>query len=240
MEILRKENNETKLNMNYSVYIPEESNCSTEIEETSLRLLLVPKSCAENRQRINLKVITNGSGQIHEETFETRECLSNWVGIDLTEGVRLGLRSNFELSVECDKCGENNIELTRPYLNVIVSVKNRSRRRRSDYAANRDGLNCNKTPLHVNFSDIPGYKYIMQPKSINIGLCIGRCPHRWRMSQHAILQHAVSFSNSTVPKPCCSPSQMKGLEYLYLSQEDYSTLKIGFWRDSIVVDCRCS
>ncbi|KAL0276993.1 UNVERIFIED_CONTAM: hypothetical protein PYX00_004432 [Menopon gallinae] len=230
-------------NLNYNVYIPEESNSYTEIEETSLRLLIVPKICAGEKQRITLKVVKKDeSAPIREETFEADECLPKWVGLDLSDGAGLGLRSNFRVSVECDECGEKNVELGKPYLNVIVNVKSRSRRRRAENKGkrNRRNRNCDKIPLEVNFAKIPGYHYIVQPKSINVGLCTGRCPVRWRMSQHAILQHLVSKSNSTVPKPCCSPSKMEGLEYLYLNEEDSSKLKVGFWNDTIVVECRCS
>ncbi|XP_014213705.1 bone morphogenetic protein 2 [Copidosoma floridanum] len=101
---------------------------------------------------------------------------------------------------------------------------------------------CCRHHMHVKFTDIEGFDFIIQPRSFDAGFCRGRCPPRYNpATHHAILQSLMWKENRTrVPRPCCAPSKLEDIDILYFDEEDPTKLKVSNWKDMKVLECACS
>lgn len=230
--------------LNYNVNIPEETNKHTEIEETSFRLLIVPRSCITEKKTVTLKVVKLGRNDVlKKEKFVLDKCLPKWIGLDLFDVYNLNPKNpNFKVSILCEECVYEDIELMDPYLNVIVNVKSRLRRRRAEKKKRRRFPGkCVRHPWEVDLGKLKGYEYIIQPRKFDAGLCAGKCTRQWNLAtQHSNLQYLFSNIDKSIPKPCCAPSKMESLEILYPDEDNPKKLKVSVWNDTKIVECACS
>ncbi|KAJ8682266.1 hypothetical protein QAD02_018058 [Eretmocerus hayati] len=105
-----------------------------------------------------------------------------------------------------------------------------------------DGKRCCRHELTVNFHELDGFDFIIQPKSFDAGYCKGRCPPRFNPAHHhALLQSLIwKEDRSKAPRPCCAPSKLAELEILYFDENDSTKLKVSNWKDMRVLECACS
>ncbi|KAK6639874.1 hypothetical protein RUM43_008149 [Polyplax serrata] len=228
---------------NYNIYIPGEDNKHTEVEDSSLRFLIVPRSCATEKKLVTLTVLKTSDGTtLRKETLVLDKCLPKWIGLDLLDATFNLKTPNFMMSILCDGCTEHDMEIADPYLNVIVNVKPRLRRRRAEKKKRRRFPGkCVRHPWEVDLGKLKGYEYIVQPRKFDAGLCAGRCTGQWNLAtQHSNLQYLFSNIDKTIPKPCCAPSKMESLEILYPDEDNPKKLKVSVWNDTKIVECACS
>lgn len=214
------------------------------MEESSLRFLIVPRSCATEKKVVTLKVVeTSEKNVLTKQKLILDECLPKWIGLDLINDFMLDLKTpNFGVSILCQGCTDQDVEVVDPYLNVIVNVKARLRRRRAEKKKRRRFPGkCVRHPWEVDLGKLKGYEYIIQPRKFDAGLCAGKCTGQWNLAnQHSNLQYLFSNIDKNIPKPCCAPSKMESLEILYPDEDNPKKLKVSVWNDTKIVECACS
>lgn len=106
--------------------------------------------------------------------------------------------------------------------------------------------------MEVQFAQIPGMEFIMQPKRFDAGFCRGRCPPRFHPAHHHALiqgllrrregQHGAQGHGEgvRVPRPCCAPSRLQPLDVLYVDEDNPTKLKLAEWSEMKVLKCACA
>ncbi|XP_034112147.1 LOW QUALITY PROTEIN: uncharacterized protein LOC117573223 [Drosophila albomicans] len=86
---------------------------------------------------------------------------------------------------------------------------------------------CCRHQLDVDFKNIKGFEFIIQPKTFDAGYCKGRCPPRHNPAHHhALLQSLIwQQDHNRVPRPCCVPSKLTEIEILHVDEEHSDKLK---------------
>ncbi|XP_053688072.1 uncharacterized protein LOC128737459 [Sabethes cyaneus] len=195
-----------------------------------------------------------------------------WYQLPLDEAVRTwldGTRKNLGLEIYCESCYSNNIFVIHdsspffgsydetPVLNVVgklVQREKRSKVRRyrpimRDYLSPPKSTSCTpnnkrccRHPLLVDFRDIDGYDFIIQPKIFDAGFCRGRCPLKFNSaSHHALIQSLLhEHFKYDVPKPCCAPSRLDHVDFLHADPKNPQRLQVSTWSDMRVTECACS
>ncbi|XP_055534123.1 uncharacterized protein LOC129723745 [Wyeomyia smithii] len=195
-----------------------------------------------------------------------------WYQLPLDEAVRTwldGTRKNLGLEIYCENCYSNNIFVIHdsspffgsydetPVLNVVgklVQREKRSKVRRyrpimRDYLSPPKSTSCTpnnkrccRHPLLVDFRDIDGYDFIIQPKIFDAGFCRGRCPLKFNSaSHHALIQSLLhEHFKYDVPKPCCAPSRLDHVDFLHADPKNPQRLQVSTWSDMRVTECACS
>ncbi|XP_076012713.1 bone morphogenetic protein 7-like isoform X2 [Genypterus blacodes] len=101
---------------------------------------------------------------------------------------------------------------------------------------------CKKHELYVSFRDLGWQDWIIAPEGYAAYYCEGECAFPlnsyMNATNHAIVQTLVHFINpDTVPKPCCSPTQLHGISVLYF--DDSSNVILKKYRNMVVKACGC-
>ncbi|KAM4587498.1 bone morphogenetic protein 7-like [Odontesthes bonariensis] len=114
-----------------------------------------------------------------------------------------------------------------------------------EYATDNLGFTkegCKKHELYVSFRDLGWQDWIIAPEGYAAYYCEGECAFPlnsyMNATNHAIVQTLVHFVNpETVPKPCCSPTQLHGISVLYF--DDSSNVILKKYRNMVVRACGC-
>lgn len=131
------------------------------------------------------------------------------------------------------------------------------------------GNKCCREQMRVVFADLPGFDYIVEPKSFDAGLCRGRCSAKYNLAnQHAYIQSLLwklhnnnrgdgsgdkssgghrkrrsrgtsQRRNGRPPKPCCAPKKLERLEILQVDMTNPKSLILTTWEETSVVECAC-
>uniref|UniRef100_A0A3F2YW36 TGF-beta family profile domain-containing protein n=1 Tax=Anopheles dirus TaxID=7168 RepID=A0A3F2YW36_9DIPT len=196
---------------------------------------------------------------------------SRWYQLPLEEAVRTwldGSRKNLGLELYCEGCHAHDVHIVHdsspyfrsydetPVLNVVGRLVQREKRSRQRYRPQvRDYLSppkttactagnkrCCRHPLLVNFRDIEGFDFIIQPKIFDAGFCRGRCPTKFNpATHHALLQSLLhEHIKYDVPKPCCAPSSLDHIDVLHADPKNPQRLKVSTWHNMRVLECACS
>ena len=111
---------------------------------------------------------------------------------------------------------------------------------------------CCPHSLKINFRQLPGFDWILEPSEIDIFMCKGDCHYAQFTSQH---QHAVSnpasnhalfqgylhtINKRLVPKLCCTPSKLDSVQVVHYDQENPAQLTTTKWEGAIVKECACA
>ncbi|KAH8376041.1 hypothetical protein KR093_010961, partial [Drosophila rubida] len=101
---------------------------------------------------------------------------------------------------------------------------------------------CCRHHLEVDFKNIKGFEFIIQPKTFDAGYCKGRCPPRHNPAHHHALLQSLMWQqdHNRVPRPCCVPSKLTEIEILHVDEDHSDKLKISTWSNMQVLDCACS
>ncbi|XP_052861152.1 protein 60A [Anopheles cruzii] len=197
---------------------------------------------------------------------------SRWYQLPLEEAVRTwldGSRKNLGLELYCEGCHASNLYIVHdsspffrsheetPVLNVVGRMVQREKRSKvqryrpmlHDYqsppkttACKAGNKRCCRHPLLVDFRDIEGFEFIIQPKIFDAGFCRGRCPTKHNpATQHAMLQSLLhEHIKYDVPKPCCAPSSLDHIDILHPDTKNPQRLMVSTWPSMRVLECACS
>lgn len=138
------------------------------------------------------------------------------------------------INITCADCNAKAVLLSRPFLNVVTSRVKRSRYARR--VKNHERRRCRLSQLVIDFKELPSFKSVASPRTVNIGRCRGSCQPDYRPhSQHAFFRYDLAKIGKG-PMPCCAPSQYKDLEYL---MPNHTRLQKYHWPDAIATKCTC-
>lgn len=181
-----------------------------------------------------------------------------------------GSRKNLGLEIYCENCYNNGIFVIHdsspffssyeetPVLNVVGKLVQREKRSKvhqrykptmRDYLSPPKSTSCTpnnkrccRHPLLVDFRDIEGFDFIIQPKLFDAGFCRGRCPPKFNpASHHALIQSLLhEHVKYDVPKPCCAPSRLDHIDVLHADPKNPQRLKVSTWSNMRVTECACS
>ncbi|XP_053678977.1 uncharacterized protein LOC128729326 [Anopheles nili] len=197
---------------------------------------------------------------------------SRWYQLPLEEAVRTwmdGSRKNLGLELYCEGCHAHDVHIVHdsspyfrsydetPVLNVVGRLVQREKRSKlqryrpqmRDYlsppkttACTAGNKRCCRHPLLVDFRDIEGFDFIIQPKIFDAGFCRGRCPTKFNpATHHALLQSLLhEHIKYDVPKPCCAPSSLDHIDVLHADPKNPQRLKVSTWHNMRVLECACS
>uniref|UniRef100_A0A182JCW3 TGF-beta family profile domain-containing protein n=1 Tax=Anopheles atroparvus TaxID=41427 RepID=A0A182JCW3_ANOAO len=197
---------------------------------------------------------------------------SRWYQLPLEEAVRTwldGSRKNLGLELYCEGCYAHGVYIVHdasplfrgydetPVLNVVGRLVQREKRSKvqryrptmRDYlsppkttACTTGNKRCCRHPLLVDFRDIEGFDFIIQPKIFDAGFCRGRCPTKFNpATHHALLQSLLhEHIKYDVPKPCCAPSSLDHIDVLHADPKNPQRLKVSTWHNMRVLECACS
>ncbi|XP_049291876.1 transforming growth factor beta-1 proprotein [Anopheles funestus] len=197
---------------------------------------------------------------------------SRWYQLPLEEAVRTwldGSRKNLGLELYCEGCHAHDVHIVHdsspyfrsydetPVLNVVGRLVQREKRSKMqryrpqmrDYlsppkttACTAGNKRCCRHPLLVDFRDIEGFDFIIQPKIFDAGFCRGRCPTKFNpATHHALLQSLLhEHIKYDVPKPCCAPSSLDHIDVLHADPKNPQRLKVSTWHNMRVLECACS
>jgi integrin beta 8 len=123
----------------------------------------------------------------------------------------------------------------------------------SDCSSNtKKSKKCCPHSLKINFRQLPGFDWILEPSEIDIFMCKGDCHYAQFTSQH---QHAVTnpasnhalfqgylhtINKRLVPKLCCTPSKLDSVQVVHYDQENPAQLTTTKWEGAIVKECACA
>merc|ERR550517_2089211 len=88
---------------------------------------------------------------------------------------------------------------------------------------------CCRDDMMVNFKDLQGFDFILEPTEFNAFMCRGKCPARFRpLNDHSLLQSLMHIKqqrqeegrHSRVKRPCCVPAKLSSLPILHLDEEN--------------------
>uniref|UniRef100_A0A182P1D4 TGF-beta family profile domain-containing protein n=1 Tax=Anopheles epiroticus TaxID=199890 RepID=A0A182P1D4_9DIPT len=193
---------------------------------------------------------------------------SRWYQLPLEEAVRTwldGSRKNLGLELYCEGCHAHDVHIVHesspyfrsydetPVLNVVGRLVQREKRSKlqryrpqmRDYlsppkttACTAGNKRCCRHPLLVDFRDIEGFDFIIQPKIFDAGFCRGRCPTKFNpATHHALLQSLLhEHIKYDVPKPCCAPSSLDHIDVLHADPKNPQRLKVSTWHNMRVLE----
>ncbi|XP_040837162.1 bone morphogenetic protein 7-like, partial [Ochotona curzoniae] len=101
---------------------------------------------------------------------------------------------------------------------------------------------CKKHVLYVSFRDLGWQDWIIAPEGYAAYYCEEESTFPlnsyMNATNHAIVQTLVHFINlDTVPKPCCTPTQLNAISVLYFN--DSSNVILKKYRNMVVQACGC-
>ncbi len=136
------------------------------------------------------------------------------------------------------------------FANALGAKRRRQRRRhRNDcrVGGGEKGNRRNRQPrccrrrLTVDFTQLRGFEFIVEPSRLDVFVCAGRCPQRFDPATgHALLQSIVrAQSPASVPRPCCAPSRLSSHPILHVAP-DGKHLEVSHWKNVVAQECKCS
>lgn len=119
-------------------------------------------------------------------------------------------------------------------------------------SSSKKSKKCCPHSLKINFRQLPGFDWILEPSEIDIFMCKGDCHYAQFTSQH---QHAVTnpasnhalfqgylhtINKRLVPKLCCTPSKLDSVQVVHYDQDNPEQLTTTKWEGAIVKECACA
>ena len=110
---------------------------------------------------------------------------------------------------------------------------------------------CCPHSLKINFRQLPGFDWILEPSEIDIFMCKGDC-HYAQFTAHGHHQHNPATNHALfqgylhtinkrlVPKLCCTPSKLEAIQVVHYDQDNPAQLTTTKWEGAIVKECACA
>jgi hypothetical protein len=95
----------------------------------------------------------------------------------------------------------------------------------------------------IDFKELGGYDYIIQPRNFDAGFCDGTCPYKYNVANnHAFFQSLArhQLKNSNIPNVCCAPTRLVDMEVLHIDENDHKRLKVTTMKKMRVMKCSCT
>lgn len=149
-----------------------------------------------------------------------------------------------------------------PALNIVGSVVRTKRKtghkkhgqldEAKDYAISQpkktfcrqDGdKKCCRHKWEIDFRELGGYDYIIQPRNFDAGFCDGTCPYKYNVANnHAFFQSLARHQqkDSNVPNVCCAATRLVDMEVLHIDENDHTRLKVTTMKKMRVMKCSCT
>lgn len=142
-----------------------------------------------------------------------------------------------------------------PALNVIGAVvrskrktnhkktKNEDAKHKKTHCRHNGDKKCCRHKWTIDFKELGGYDYIIQPRHFDAGFCDGTCPFRHNMgSNHAYFQSLAhhQLKKEDVPNVCCAPTRLQDLEILHIDENDHTKLKVTTMKKMRAMKCSCT
>ncbi|UXI16682.1 uncharacterized protein NH340_JMT02625 [Sarcoptes scabiei] len=102
---------------------------------------------------------------------------------------------------------------------------------------------CRRHQMYFDFKDVGWMDWIVAPPGFQAYYCKGECSYPMSMhinkTNHAIIQSLINSVNpAVVPQPCCIPTDLSPITFLYIDQHDKVVLKR--YENMVVEGCGCS
>ena len=198
--------------------------------------------------------------------------LANQVEFDSTEIIQSWLMdtdSNNGIRIDCNLCHQHSIEFTNEDVKLALKITSTAKHnslitRRATITdkswqkssqsqscplrSNKKRPRCCRESMRVDFSSIPGFEFIQQPRFFDAYMCRGRCTPRLNpLNDHSLLQSIMHIKtrhlediNSRVHRPCCVGTKFEPLDILHVDDQNPTKLKVTHWKDVIVAQCGCA
>lgn len=102
---------------------------------------------------------------------------------------------------------------------------------------------CCRHKWLIDFKELGGYDYIIQPRNFDAGFCDGTCPYKFNVANnHAFFQSLArhQLKNSKVPNVCCAPTRLIDMEVLHIDENDRTRLKVTTMKKMRAMKCSCT
>lgn len=102
---------------------------------------------------------------------------------------------------------------------------------------------CCRHKWVIDFKELGGYDYIIEPRKFDAGFCDGTCPYRFNVgNNHAFFQSLARHQskNSNIPNVCCAPTRFMDLEFLHVDEDDNTKLKVTTMKKMKAMRCSCT
>lgn len=95
----------------------------------------------------------------------------------------------------------------------------------------------------IDFKELGGYDYIIEPRKFDAGYCDGTCAFRENVANnHAFFQSLARnhSQHSHVPNVCCAPTRFVDMEILHVDELDHTKLKVTTMKKMKAMRCSCT
>lgn len=102
---------------------------------------------------------------------------------------------------------------------------------------------CCRHKWIIDFKELGGYEFIIEPRKFDAGFCEGNCPYRFNVgNNHAFFQSLARHQtkNSKIPNVCCAPTRFENLEFLHVDEDDNTKLKVTTMKKMKAIKCSCT
>lgn len=180
---------------------------------------------------------------------------------------------SLSIDIYCESCSKYGLSIVNnqdanqetknnPALNIVGSVVRTKRKtghrkhgqldEAKDYTitqpkktfCRQDGdKKCCRHKWVIDFKELGGYDYIIQPRNFDAGFCDGTCPYKFNVANnHAFFQSLArhQLKDSNVPNVCCAPTRLVDMEVLHIDEHDHTRLKVTTMKKMRVMKCSCT
>ena len=198
--------------------------------------------------------ITTTSDQLFSVSFDVTDVVQAWI-IDRKTQTGLTLNTDeFEIvrdeGEDCAIIVDAEFSLTRQRRSILPEYFDLEEESDDPQDCSATENKCCKDNMIVNFDEMEGFEFIVEPRQFNAYMCRGRCPARYKpLNDHSLLQSLLHIKQQKnleqedsvkVKRPCCVPSKLSSLPILHLDENDPSKLKVTLWHNIIVTECACA
>lgn len=137
--------------------------------------------------------------------------------------------------------GNSNHKKKRKYSNIDSDFSSKNNVYSEFHGGSSKNRHCQKRQFRVSFRDLGWEDWIIAPDFYEAYYCDGECSFplnsHMNATNHAIVQTLMHLMNSSVPKPCCSPTKLSPISVLYFDESSNVILKK--YQQMVVKSCGC-
>ena len=208
-------------NFMYKKWIPLDLSTTVEKWFTGAEQMLSIDINCESCSKYGLKIVNNLDNANQDEESKNNPAL-NIVG----SVVRTKRKSGHNKHGQLDEAKDYTI--TKP---------------RKTFCRQDGDKKCCRHKWEIDFKELGGYDYIIQPRNFDAGFCDGTCPYKYNVANnHAFFQSLArhQLHNPNIPNVCCAPTRLLDMEVLHIDEHDHTRLKVTAMKKMKVIKCSCT
>ncbi|KAF0302162.1 Bone morphogenetic protein 4 [Amphibalanus amphitrite] len=254
-----------------------------QVQDAKLRLYLelVPGAAPAEVQLSVYRLTGGGRGgrrprRVHQTGRRLRVAASGWYELNVTSAAQQWQarpERNHGLQVECRRCadtvrivGGDGPRQQAPRLAIRTRTVGRSKRDSNGFLPRgsrgkphgcRGGARskCCRQEMFVDFDELGGFDFIINPRNFSAYYCRGRCPpsyntatdhallqgwiyRKWKREQRELPHGAAGSKTPPVSRTCCVPSKLTALPIAYKGEDGKP--HFSYWEDVVALECKCS